>query len=199
MKLKTLDSINLEGKTILYRAPYDIELKEVNGVLEVADDMRIRATLSTLQYLLKQNCKIVILTYVGRPDGKVIEELRTTPHARKLAELLDHPVLKVDDCIGETVESKISQMVGGDILMLENVRFYNEEMVDDDNFAKKLCVGKDLIVFDGFPQAHRIHASTTGIERHLEAVAGFYLQKEVEMLSGLLDSPLHPFIVIIGG
>ena len=199
MKLKTLDSVNLQGKTILYRAPYDIDDKEVNGALEVADDMRIRATLTTLQYLLKENCKIVILTYVGRPDGKVVPNLRTTPHAKRLSELLNYPVAKVDDCIGSAVDEKIAQMKPGDILMLENVRFYKEEMIDDDEFAKKLCLGKDYIVFDGFPQAHRIHASTTGIERHLPAVAGLYLQHEVEMLSALLENPQHPFTVIIGG
>jgi len=199
MKLKTLDSVNLKGKTILYRAPYDIDVNEVNGVLEVNDDMRIKATLPTLEYLLKENCKIIILTYVGRPDGKVVEKLRTNPHAKKLSLLLNHPVAKVDDCIGPKVLQKITQMKQGEILMLENVRFYGEEMIDDDEFAKKLCEGKDLIVFDGFPQAHRIHASTTGIERHLPAVAGLYLQQEVEMLSTLLENPAHPFTVIIGG
>lgn len=199
MKLKTLQSINLAGKTILYRAPYDIDIKEVDGVLEVADDMRIKATLSTLRYLLKENCKIVILTYVGRPDGVVVEKLRTNPHAKRLSELLNHPILKVDDCIGSIVEDKIKNMDFGDILMLENVRFYKEEMVDDDKFAKKLCEGKDLIIFDGFPQAHRIHASTTGIERHLPTVAGLYLEHEVTTLSNLLENPKRPFTVIIGG
>jgi len=199
MKLKTLESVEILGKTILYRAPYDIEVKPINGTLEVSDDMRIRATLPTLEYLLKKNCKVVILTYVGRPDGQVVENLRTTPHARKLAELLNRPVMKVDDCIGGVVNEKISQMQGGDILMLENVRFYKEEMVDDDEFAQKLCAGKNLIVFDGFPQAHRIHASTTGILRHLPSVAGEYLEHEVEMLSDLLENPEHPFTVIIGG
>ncbi len=199
MKLKTLDSINLKNKTILYRAPYDIDVKEVNGVLQLVDDMRIQATLPTLQYLLKENCKIVILTYVGRPDGKVVEQLRTTPHAKKLAELLDHPVMIVDDCIGPEVDDQVSNMQAGDILMLENVRFYKEETEDDDDFAKKLCQGKDIIVFDGFPQAMRVHASTTGIERHLPTVAGFYLENEVKMLSNLLKNPARPFTVIIGG
>src|SRR3989344_5700444 len=169
MKLKTLKSVNLKGKTILYRAPYDIDVKEVNGVLELIDDMRIKVTLPTLQYLLQENCKIVILTYVGRPDGVVVEKLRTTPHAKKLSQLLDHLVLKVDDCVGPMVEEKIRNMQVGEILMLENVRFYKEEMIDNDEFAKKLCKGKDLVVFDGFPQAMRVHASTTGIERHLPA------------------------------
>ena len=199
MKLKTIESLDLKNKTILYRAPYDIDTKEINGILELEDDMRIKATILTLQYLLKENCKIIILTYVGRPNGKVVENLRTNPHAKRLAELLNHPVDKVDDCIGPIVDEKISKMQAGGILMLENVRFYNEEMIDDDEFAKKLCFGKDFIVFDGFPQAHRIHASTTGIERHLPTVAGLYLQQEVEMLSNLLENPARPWTVIIGG
>ena len=199
MKLRTLDSIDPEGKTILYRAPYDIDVKEVNGALELTDDMRIKATVPVLRYLLNKNCKIIILTYVGRPDGVVIDKLRTTPHAKRLSELLNHPVLKVDDCIGKEVDEKISNMHSGDILMLENVRFYSEEMIDDDTFAQKLCLGKDLIVFDGFPQAHRIHASTTGILRHLPAVAGRYFESEVNMLSNLLENPKHPLTVVIGG
>lgn len=199
MKLRNLKKTDITGRTILYRAPYDIDVVEKDGVLEVSDDLRIQATLPTLQYLLKENCKIVILFYVGRPDGKVVEKLRTNPHAKKLSELLGRPVGKVDDCIGPLVDEKIANLKSGDILMLENVRFYPEEIVDDDAFAEKLCKGKDLIVFDGFPQAHRMHASTTGIERHLPAVAGFYLEKEVEMLSEILENPKKPFTVIIGG
>ena len=199
MKLRNLKDTNISGKTVLYRAPYDIDVIEKNGVLEVSDDLRIRATLLTLEYLIKENCKIVILFYVGRPDGKIVENLRTNPHARKLSELLNKRVDKVDDCIGEIVDEKIANLKQGDILMLENVRFYPEEMVDDDIFAEKLCRGKDMIVFDGFPQAHRMHASTTGIERHLSAVAGFYLEEEVNMLSNLLENPQKPFTVIIGG
>ncbi|OGJ01476.1 phosphoglycerate kinase [Candidatus Nomurabacteria bacterium RIFCSPLOWO2_12_FULL_37_8] len=199
MKLKILQSVNLKEKTILYRAPYDIDVEEVNGVLELADDTRIKATLPTLQYLLKENCRIIILSYVGRPDGVVVERLRTNPHAKRLAELLNHPVAKIDECIGSLVDEKINNMHAGDILMLENVRFHAEEMIDDDEFAKKLCIGKDLVVFDGFPQAHRIHASTTGIERHLPSVAGFYLQHEVEILTNLIENPARPFTVLIGG
>ncbi len=199
MKLKTLDSIDLKNKIVLYRAPYDIDTKEVNGVYELTDDMRIKVTVPTFEYLLKENCKIVILTYVGRPDGKVVASLRTTPHAKRLSELLNQPVLKIDDCIGEEVDKKVASMQAGEILMLENVRFYKGEMEDDDDFSKKLCAGKDVVVFDGFPQAHRIHASTTGIERHLPSVAGLYLQHEVEMLATMLENPKKPFTVIIGG
>lgn len=199
MNLKKLSSIDLKNKTVLYRAPYDIGVKEVNGVLEVSDDLRIRATLPTLNYLIQENCKIVVLTYVKRPDGRVVDKLRTTPHARKLSELLGRPVDKVDDCIGPVVDERIRKMKGGDILMLENVRFYKEEMEDNDEFARKLCLDKDVVVFDGFPQAHRMHASTTGIERHLPAVAGLYLADEVKMLSELIENPKRPMTIIIGG
>src|SRR3989344_3774797 len=199
MKLRTLKDVDVRGKTILYRAPYDIGVEEVDGKLVVKDDLRIKGTLPTLRYLIEQNCKIVILTYVQRPDGQIVEKLRTTPHAKRLSELLGKPVDKADDCVGEKVEAKIAQMKPGELLMLENVRFYKEENEDDDEFAKQLAQGKDLIVFDGFPQAHRIHASTTCIERHLPAVAGLYLESEVKMLSKLLESPERPFTVIIGG
>lgn len=199
MNLKTLESVDIEGKVVLYRAPYDIEVVEINGVPSLGDDMRIRATLPTIKYLIEKKCKVVILTYVGRPDGKVVEQLRTNLHAQRLSELLNYPVSKVDDCIGPLVDEKISNMKPGDILMLENVRFHAEEMVDDEEFSRKLCEGKDIIVFDGFPQAHRKHASTTGIERYLPSVAGIYLKREVESLSNLLEAPEHPFTVIIGG
>jgi len=199
IKLRDLSSVDLKDKTVLYRAPYDIGLKEVDGALEVSDDLRIQATLPTLEYLLKENCKIVVLTYVKRPDGMVVEKLRTTPHARRLAKLLNREVDKIDDCVGKEVEDRIANMNGGDILMLENVRFHKEEMEDNDDFAKELCKGKDVIVFDGFPQAHREHSSTTGILRHLPSVAGLYLAKEVAMLSKLLEAKERPFTVIIGG
>lgn len=199
MKLKTLQSIDIKNKIVLYRAPYDIGTIFVNGKYQLEDDMRIRATLPTLEYLIKENCKIIILTYVGRPDGQVVESLRVTPHAEKLSELLKREVITSEDCVGDAVDERIKIMKAGEILMLENVRFHKEEMSDDDEFAKKLCLGKDVVVFDGFPQAHRMHSSTTGIMRHLPSVAGFYLEKEIDMLSSLLDNQAHPFAVIIGG
>lgn len=199
MKLKILKDTNVDGKTIIYRSPYDIGVKEVNGKLVVKDDSRIRATIPTLKYLIKKKCKIVILTWVKRPNGKVVEELRTTPHAEKLSELLGKPVQKVGDCIGDIVHENIASLKPGEILMLENTRFHPEEMVDDDKFAKELAKNGELIVYDGFPQAHRIHASTTGILRHLSSCAGLYLQSEVEALTKLVENPPKPFVVIIGG
>ena len=199
MRLKSLKDTDVRGKTILYRSPYDIGVKEKNGQVEITDDSRIRATLPTLKYLLKQDCKIVVLTYVKRPDGKVVENLRTTPHAQVLSRLLNHPVGKIDDCVGLKVRDAIAEMKSGQILMLENTRFHSKEMIDDDSFAQELAKNGELVVFDGFPQAHRIHASTTGILRHLSGCAGFYLEKEVKALTSLMKNPKKPFTLVIGG
>ncbi len=199
MQLKTLKDINVQNKTILYRAPYDIATeKNQNGELEVTDESRIACTIPTLKYLMDQNCKIVILTWVKRPDG-VDLTLTTQPHAKCLEKLLGEKVEYINECVGEKVQEKIAQMQGGQILMLENVRFHAEEYVDNDAFAQELIKGSDLIVFDAFPQAHRVHSSTTGILRNLESVAGLYFEKEYNSLAQILENPQHPFTAIIGG
>ncbi len=199
IKLHQLTDADISGQTVLYRSPYDIGVKEVSGVYEVKDTIRIEATLPTLRYLLERDCKVVVLTYVKRPDGKVVEKLRTTPHARALSELLHQPVAKLDDCVGREVREFIGKMQPREVVMLENTRFHPEEMVDDDGFARELARNGEVVVFDGFPQAHRIHASTTGILRHLPGYAGLYLETEVAALSGLLHEPERPYTVIIGG
>jgi phosphoglycerate kinase len=195
MNLKTLKDLDVEGKIILYRAPYDIEL--IDGKLE--DTKRIDFTIPTLKYLIAKNCKIVILTYVGRPDGKVVEDLKTTAHASYLSEKLNQKVIKLDDCVGEQVTNVVKSLKAGEVVMLENVRFHKEETADDDEFAKKLVVGMDAIVFDAFPQAHRKHASTTGILRHLDAVAGLYFEKEYTQITKIIDEIERPFVAVIGG
>ena len=197
-QLKTLKDIDLKNKTVLYRAPYDIGLIDIKGQLEVEDESRIKATLPTLQYLLQNQCKIVILTWVKRPTGFDLK-LSTKPHAQKLSQLLGQPVSHVEDSIGPKVVYAINTLHQGQILMLENVRFYQGEFDDNDQFAKELTEGSDLIVFDAFPQAHRKHASTTGILRHLPAVAGLYFENEYNALSHILDKPKRPFTVVIGG
>ena len=200
MALKTLKDIDVDSKTVLYRSPYDIGVNEKeNGELVIKDDSRIKATLPTLEYLIRKKCKIVILTWVKRPGGKVVEKLRTDPHALALSKLLDQEVHKADDCIGDKVDEFIQNMSEGQILMLENTRFYPEDDAADEEFAKKLVKGKDLIVFDGFPQSHRIHASTTEILKLLPSVAGFYFEKEYNALNNLLEDPKRPFTLIIGG
>ncbi len=198
MRLKTLRDIDITNKTVLYRSPYDIGVTEENGILSIKDDSRIKATLPTLKYLLDKNCKIVIVTWVKRPEG-IDEKLRTIPHAIKLSELLNHPVKHVNDCIGQEMQQAIVDMQPKDVLMLENTRFHQEEFDENDDFAKALTFGSDLIVFDGFPQAHRKSASTTGILKHLPAVCGFYFEQEYNSLSGLLNNPENPFTVVIGG
>lgn len=197
--MRTLKDTDIAEKVVLYRAPYDIGVKEVGGVLEVTDPIRIEATLPTLKHLLSKNCKIVILTYVKRPDGKVVEKLRTTPHAKALQKLLGRPVKKADDCVGEEVRKEIANLQPQEILMLENTRFHPQEMIDEDNFAKELAKNGEIVVFDAFPQAHRLHASTTGILRHLPSCTGFYLEKEVEALSQVITNPKKPLTIIIGG
>ncbi|KKU57896.1 MAG: Phosphoglycerate kinase Pgk [Candidatus Amesbacteria bacterium GW2011_GWA2_47_11b] len=200
MKLRTLEETDIYQKTVLYRSAYDIGVKQIaGGDYVVKDDSRIRASLKTLEYLINNECKIVVLTYVKRPDGKIVESLRTSPHAKSLSALLGKPVRKMDDCIGDEVRKAISDLKAGEVVMLENVRFHPEEMIDDDKFAKELTYGCDLVVFDGFPQAHRAHASTTGILRHLPNCAGFYLESEVAALSRLTSAPQKPFTIIIGG
>jgi len=200
MKLKTLRDADVAGKTVLYRSPYDIGVKEgVGGEWELKDDSRISATLPTLEYLIEKQCKIIIITWVKRPEGRVDEGLRTTPHAKALSKLLGKEVAKLDDCVGDEVNSFIQNMGPGELVMLENTRFHTGEDTSDPEFAKKLVAGKDLVVFDGFPQAHREHASTTEILKLLPSVAGFYFEKEYESLTNLIEEPEKPFTIVIGG
>jgi len=203
--LRKLQDTDVFGKTVLYRSPYDIALEQKDGAYVLSDDSRMTATLPTLTYLLQKQCKIVILAHIGRPAGKVDEALRTTPLAKHLSELLmlwkqrNTPVATLQECVGDEVTTYISQMSAGQIVMLENTRFHAEDDVDDDTFARQLCLNGEIVVHDGFPQAHRHQASVTGILRHLPSCAGLYFQKEYEQLSHLLEHVEHPFTVIIGG
>lgn len=196
---KTLDGIDLKGKKVLFRAAYDITLARQGNQWIVPDDMRIRATLPTLNYLLEQGCSIGILSWLKRPAGKVVEDLRMMPVAKKLSELIGKPVKALRDCVGLEVNAEIASMNPGDIIMLENVRFHPEEEKGDPEFAKKLAAGFDLIVYDAFAQAMRVHASTTGILELLPSAAGFLFIKEIEYLSRILENPARPFVVVLGG
>ena len=197
-QLRKIQDVDIRNKTVLYRSPYDIGVEEIDGELVLTDDSRMVASIPTLTYLLERDCKIVVLTYVKRPQG-IEEKLRTNPHAKHLSDLLNRPVQKLDDCIGDMVRTHISNMKSGDIVMLENTRFYSEDNDNDDSFARELAQNGEIIVFDGFPQAHRSQASVTGIMGYLPSYAGLYFQKEYEALSNLLEEVKHPFTVIIGG
>jgi len=199
MPKKTIKDIDVQGKKVLLRVAYDISLKEVDGKWVVPNDSRIKATLPTIEYLLERDCSLVLLSWLKRPGGEVVEKYRMDPVAERLSELINRPVKKLDDCIGDEVEKTVDSMKPGEVVMLENVRFHPEEQKEDEEFSKKLASLGDLIVFDAFAQSHRVHSSTTGILKQKEAVAGFLLEKELEVLSKMLENPDRPFTVVLGG
>lgn len=197
--LKTLEDIDLRGKKVLLRVAYDITLAKVNSQMIVPTDTRIKATLPTINYLLEQGCSIALLSYLRRPGGKIVEDWRMKPVADKLAELLGCQVTALRDCVGVEVKKAIAEMKAGDVVMLENVRFHPGEESADQEFAKELTSGFDVIVYDAFAQAMRVHASTTGILECLPSVAGRLFETEIKQLSELLENPVHPFIALMGG
>jgi phosphoglycerate kinase len=196
--LKTLNLADIKNKTILFRAPYDIETTQRGNEYVLKDTSRIKCTLESLNYLIQNDCKIGILTWVGRPETKT-DEFSTKWHAKELSSMLNKTVQHIDNCVGEKVQQALKNLNPGESIMLENSRFHKEDLEENETFAKELCIGYDFIVFDGFPQAHRKHASTTGILKVLPSCAGFYFEKEYSSLKSILDNPPRPFTVIIGG
>jgi 3-phosphoglycerate kinase len=199
MNKKTVKDMDIAGKRIIHRVAYDVSLKDKDGQLEVVDDLRLKVTIPTINYLLEQDCKIILLSWLKRPDGKVVEKWKMDPVAKRLSELLGKPVKKLDDCVGQEVEKAVAEMKPGEIIMLENVRFHPEEMTDEDEFASQLASLGDIMVQDAFAQVHRVHASITGIPRHIQTIAGLYLEKEIDELSKVINDPKKPLVVIIGG
>jgi len=195
MKLKTIKDVDLQGKTIIVRVDYNVPLDKNT----VKDDTRIKESIPTLEYILRQGAKIILMSHLGRPNGKIDTELRLDPVAKKLAELIGKPVIKVDNCIGEDVDKAIASLKFGNILMLENTRFHKEEKGNDKNFAKKLASYGDIYISDAFGTIHRAHASTEGIAHYLPSYAGLLIEKEVKALSPLLGDVSKPFVIILGG
>ncbi|MFN3925825.1 MAG: phosphoglycerate kinase [Pseudanabaenaceae cyanobacterium] len=199
MNKKTLASLTpaeLAGKRVFVRVDFNVPQDDSGAI---TDDTRIRAALPTVRYLIDGGAKVILASHLGRPKG-VTEKLRLNPVADRLSELLGKPVVKCDDCIGETVAQAVANMQSGDVLLLENVRFYPEEEKNDPEFAQKLASNADLYVNDAFGAAHRAHASTEGVAKYLKpAVAGFLLEKELQYLSGAVDNPQRPLAAIIGG
>lgn len=198
MKIRTLkDLSSLKGKKVLLRVDFNVPLKKDGSV---QDDTRMVESLATIKYLQKKGAKIIIVSHLGRPDGKIKEELRLTKVAKHLQKILKKPVKKVDECIGEKVEKAIAQLKDGQILMLENVRFHKEEEACEENFTKKLAALADIYVNDAFGTAHRRHASTAGVADYLKAYAGLLMEKEIKHLSPLLDKKIaRPLTMIFGG
>jgi len=193
--LRKVQEADVAGKAVLVRVDYNVPLKDG----EVADDARIEASLPTLRYLLEKGTKLILMSHLGRPEGKVVPELRLDPVAERLASLIDRPVHKLDDCVGKEVEDAIASGTEGDIFLLENLRFHPEETTNEPMFARSLAALGELYVNDAFATLHRAHASTVGVPDHLPAYAGMLVQREIEALSRLTDNPARPYIAIIGG
>mgnify|MGYP001291930174 FL=1 len=195
MRKKTLKDFDFKGKKALVRVDFNVPLADG----KITDDTRIQAALPTIQYLINEGARVILMSHLGRPKGQVNEAYRLDPVAQRLAELLNKEVTKVDDCIGPEVEEAAGMMEDGDVLVLENTRFYKEETDNDPEFAKKLASIADVFVSDAFGTVHRAHASTVGVAEYLPAVAGFLLQRELEVLGEVIENPEHPFVAIMGG
>lgn len=195
MNKKSVRDIDVTGKKVFVRVDFNVPLAD--GV--IGDDTRIRETLPTIQYLIDKGAKVILASHLGRPKGQVVEDLRLTPVAGRLSELLGKPVKKVDEAIGDAVKAEVDKLADGDVLLLENVRFYAGEEKNDADFAKALAELANIYVNDAFGAAHRAHASTEGIAHYLPAVSGLLMEKELSVLGKALSNPERPFTAIIGG
>ena len=195
MQKRTILDIDVDFKTVLVRVDFNVEMHDGG----IADDSRIRASIPTISYLQEHNAKIVLCSHLGRPGGKVVESLRMKPIAIHLATLLDQNVIYVDDIDIDDINNKVRLMDPGDILMLENLRFNTGEESNDPDFCKAIGSLADVFVQDGFGVSHRAHASTEGITRFLPSVSGLLMDKEIDILTQLTESPENPLVLILGG
>ncbi|NJR51519.1 MAG: phosphoglycerate kinase [Leptolyngbyaceae cyanobacterium CSU_1_3] len=194
--VNNLSSSDLQGKRVLVRADFNVPVDDQG---KITDDTRIRAALPTIQNLTSKGAKVILCSHFGRPKG-VDDKLRLTPVAARLSELLGQPVVKTNDCIGDETAATVAAMKEGDVILLENVRFYPEEEKNNPEFAKKLASVADLYVNDAFGTAHRAHASTEGVTQYLKpSVAGLLVEKELEYLQNAIENPQRPLAAIVGG
>lgn len=196
MAKKTIRDIELNGKRALMRVDFNVPLDEN---LNITDDIRIRAALPTITYAIDKGAKVILMSHLGRPDGKVVEKMSLRPVAARLEKLLGKSIVFAKDCVGDGVKKAVEDLKAGDVLLLENLRFHPEEEANDPKFAKELASLGDLFVNDAFGTAHRAHASTEGVTHYLPSVAGFLLEKEIRYLGNSVDDPKRPFIAILGG
>jgi len=200
----TVRDLDVRGKRVFLRVDYNVPLEEKDGQMVITDDTRIVATLPTLKLLIEKGGRLILTAHLGRPKGKRDVTMSLKPVAAKLSGLLGKPVTFVDDCIGEKVEQAVAAMKDSDVVLLENVRYYNEEEKNDPAFAEKLAKVADVYVNDAFGAAHRAHASTEGVARLIakrggKCAAGLLMERELKFLGDELDKPARPFIVILGG
>ncbi len=195
MNKKSIRDVDLKGKRVFCRVDFNVPMKEG----KITDETRIRAALPTIQYLVEQGAKVILASHLGRPKGQVVEEMRLTPVAARLGELLGKDVKKADEAFGPVAQEMVAAMNEGDVLVLENVRFYAGEEKNDAELAKEFAALADIFVNDAFGAAHRAHASTAGIADYLPAVSGLLMEKELDVLGKALSNPERPFTAIIGG
>lgn len=201
MNKKTIRDIDFKHKRVLVRVDFNVPIKDggAGNPRLVTDDTRIRAALPTIRYLIEGGGGVILCSHLGRPKGGPEPKYSLAPAAARLAELLGQPVPLVPECVGPVAENAAAEMLPGQVILLENVRFHPEEEANDPVFAQKLSVLADLYVNDAFGSAHRAHASTEGVAKFLPAVAGFLMEKEIEYLGQAVANPPHPYIAILGG
>jgi phosphoglycerate kinase len=195
MSKKSVRDVEVAGKRVFVRVDFNVPVE--NG--QITDDTRIRETLPTIKFLVDKGAKVILASHFGRPKGQVVEELRLTPVAAKLAELLGQSVIKADVSVGEIVKAQVDALENGDVLLLENVRFNEGEEKNDPELAKAFAELADLFVNDAFGAAHRAHASTEGVAHFIPAVSGLLMEKELDVLGKALNNPERPFTAIVGG
>ena len=194
---RSVSDMDVEGRTVLVRVDYNVTFRP--DTTEISDDSRIRATLPTLDLLKSRDAKIVLCSHLGRPKGRVVEELRMKPVAVRLANLLKQEVISTRDCVGSEVSDLVSSAPQNSVVMLENLRFHPGEENNESEFAEELAALADVYVNDAFGTAHRAHASTFGITQHLDSAVGLLMERELHMLGKALENPVRPFSVVLGG
>ena len=196
MNKKSVTDLDVKNKKVLVRVDFNVPLDAAG---QITDDRRITAALPTIRYLLDQGAAVILMSHLGRPKGAPDPQFSLKPVAAHLEKLLGRPVAMAPDCVGPAVQQAAAHLQPGDVLLLENLRFHNEETKNDPEFARQLASLADLFVNDAFGAAHRAHASTEGVAHYLPSAAGFLMQKELEFLGKALEAPERPFIAILGG
>src|SRR3989344_3837587 len=196
-KFFTLNDLDVAEKRVLVRVDFNVPLDKKTS--EIIDDKRIRESLPTINFLLERDAKVILCSHLGRPDGKIVDSLRTDKIAGRLQELLNKKVKKLNDCVGDYVMDEVQKMDHGEVIMLENLRFHAEEEENDKEFSKKLSDLGEIFVNDAFGTCHRAHASTYGVTKFLKSAAGFLVEKELNVMGKALENPDRPFIAMLGG